>query len=94
MGAASSMGVAAAMGAASTMGAEASKAATQSQTTEYIDRMLDAQDRRAHAEEDFIQSAAEYQVALVNLQRAKGKLPLDKFERYDALRDKLQARDD
>jgi len=27
-------------------------------------------------------------------ERAKGKLPLDKFERYDALRDKLQARDD
>ena len=27
-------------------------------------------------------------------ERARGKLPLDKFERYDALRDKLQARDD
>jgi hypothetical protein len=27
-------------------------------------------------------------------ERARGKLPLDKFERYDALRDKLQQRDD
>jgi hypothetical protein len=27
-------------------------------------------------------------------ERARGKLPLDRFERYDALRDKLQARDD
>ena len=45
-----------------------------SQTSDYIDRMLDAQDRRARAEEEFIQAAAEYQVALVNLQRSKGKL--------------------
>jgi len=27
-------------------------------------------------------------------ERAKGKLPLDRFERLDALRDKLQGRDD
>jgi hypothetical protein len=27
-------------------------------------------------------------------ERAKGKLPLDRFERYDALRNKLQGRDD
>jgi hypothetical protein len=27
-------------------------------------------------------------------ERARGKLPLDKFGRYDALRDKLQSRDD
>jgi hypothetical protein len=27
-------------------------------------------------------------------ERARGKLPLDKFERYDSLRDKLQQRDD
>jgi outer membrane protein TolC len=59
---------------AAVMGAEATKAVTQSQTTDYIDRMLDAQDRRARAEEDFIMAAAEYQVALVNLQRSKGKL--------------------
>ncbi len=56
------------------IGAEATKAANLSQTTDYIDRMLDAQDRRARAEEDFIMAASEYQVALVNLQRAKGKL--------------------
>jgi hypothetical protein len=27
-------------------------------------------------------------------ERARGKLPLDKFERYDALRDRLQAERD
>jgi hypothetical protein len=27
-------------------------------------------------------------------ERAKGRLPLDRFERLDALRDKLQGRDD
>jgi outer membrane protein TolC len=59
---------------AAVIGAEATKAASLSQTADYIDRMLDAQDRRARAEEDFILSAAEYQVALVNLQRAKGRL--------------------
>jgi outer membrane protein TolC len=59
---------------AAVLGAEATKAASLSQTSDYIDRMLDAQDRRARAEEEFIQAAAEYQVALVNLQRSKGKL--------------------
>ena len=59
---------------AAALGPDASKSASLSQTTEYIDRMLDAQDRRARAEEDFITSAAEYQVSLVNLQRAKGRL--------------------
>ena len=39
-------------------GAEATKSASLSQTTEYIDRMLDAQDRRARAEEDFILAAS------------------------------------
>lgn len=56
------------------IGAGATKAASLSQTADYIDRMLDAQDRRARAEEDFILAAAEYQVSLVNLQRSKGKL--------------------
>jgi outer membrane protein TolC len=56
------------------IGAEATKAASLSQTGDYIDRMLDAQDRRARAEEEFIMAAAEYQVSLVNLQRSKGKL--------------------
>ena len=56
------------------IGAEATKAASLSQTSDYIDRMLDAQDRRARAEEEFIMAAAEYQVALVNLQRSKGRL--------------------
>ena len=62
------------------IGAEATKSANISQTTDYIDRMRSvaairyAQDRRARAEEEFIMAASEYQVALVNLQRAKGKL--------------------
>jgi hypothetical protein len=36
--------------------------------------MLDAQDRRATAEEEFIRAAANYQIAIVNLERAKGHL--------------------
>ena len=40
----------------------------------YLSTLLDSQDRRAVAEEDFIRSAADYQIAIVNLERAKGKL--------------------
>jgi hypothetical protein len=40
----------------------------------YLDTLLDSQDRRANAEEQFIQAAANYQIALVNMERAKGKL--------------------
>lgn len=40
----------------------------------YLDSLLDSQDRRANAEEDFIRSAANYQVSLINMQRAKGRL--------------------
>jgi hypothetical protein len=47
--------------------------------------MLDAQDRRANAEEEFIRSAANYQVSLVNMQRAKGKLL--RFEGIQIVRD-------
>jgi outer membrane protein TolC len=60
--------------------------AQASQVTDYIDRMLDAQDRRAIAEEDFIRSAANYQVSLVNLQRAKGKLL--HYENVNVVRDR------
>ena len=70
---------------AAIMGPEATKTAQTSQTTDYLDRMLDAQDRRTRAEEDFISSAANYQVALVNLQRAKGNLL--KYESVGILRD-------
>ena len=66
--------------------AEATKAASLSQTADYIDRMIDAQDRRARSEEDFIMAAAEYQVSLVNLQRSKGKLL--GFEGIQILRDR------
>ena len=40
----------------------------------YLDTLLDSQDRRAGAEEEFIRSAANYQIAIVNLERAKGSL--------------------
>ena len=45
-----------------------------SQTALYLDTLLDSQDRRANAEEEFIRSAANYQIAIVNLERSKGRL--------------------
>jgi outer membrane protein TolC len=44
------------------------------QASSYLDTMLDAQDRRSDAEEEFIRAAANYQISIVNLQRAKGNL--------------------
>ncbi len=44
------------------------------QASGFLDTMLDAQDRRANAEEEFIRAAANYQIAIVNLERAKGNL--------------------
>jgi outer membrane protein TolC len=44
------------------------------QASNYLDTVLDAQDRRSDAEEEFIRAAANYQIAVVNLQRAKGNL--------------------
>ncbi len=46
----------------------------QSQISIYLDQLIDAQDRRANSEEEFIRAAANYQVAIVNLERAKGSL--------------------
>jgi outer membrane protein TolC len=43
-------------------------------TAVYLDALLDSQDRFSIAEEEANLAAANYQVALVNLQRAKGKL--------------------
>ena len=43
-------------------------------TASYLDTLLDGQDRRSNAEEEFIRAAADYQIAIVNLERAKGKL--------------------
>ncbi|KPK80690.1 MAG: hypothetical protein AMJ81_11575 [Phycisphaerae bacterium SM23_33] len=40
----------------------------------YLQLLIDAQDRLAQAEEDFTRSAAAYNVAMVNLQRAQGTL--------------------
>jgi hypothetical protein len=76
---------------AAVMGAEATKQVQASATTDYLDRMLDAQDRRANAEEEFIRSAANYQVSLVNLQRAQGRLL--HFEDVDVVRDRDEDRD-
>ena len=45
-----------------------------SQTAIYLDALIDSQDRRSNAEEEFIRSAANYQVAIVNLERSKGRL--------------------
>lgn len=46
----------------------------ESQISNYLDTVLDAQDRRAAAEEEFIRAAANYQISIVNLERAKGHL--------------------
>ncbi len=46
----------------------------QAQVSDYLDRLIDAQDRQAIAEEEFIRAAANYQVSIVNLERAKGNL--------------------
>ena len=43
-------------------------------TSAFLDTLLDAQDRRSNAAEEFIRAAANYQSALVNLERAKGQL--------------------
>ncbi|MEQ1860174.1 MAG: TolC family protein [Chthoniobacteraceae bacterium] len=51
----------------------------------YLDTVLDSQDRRTLAEEDFIRAAANYQVALVNMQRAKGRLLA--YESVNVVRD-------
>lgn len=45
-----------------------------SQTTIYLDTLIDSQDRRSFVEEEFIRSAANYQIAIVNLERAEGRL--------------------
>ena len=45
-----------------------------SQTAFYLNNLLDSQDRRSNAEEEFIRSAANYQIAIVNLERSKGRL--------------------
>ncbi|MCE9611646.1 MAG: TolC family protein [Chthoniobacter sp.] len=46
----------------------------EARTTIFLDNLLDAQDRRSNAEEEFIRAAANYQIAIVNLERAKGQL--------------------
>jgi outer membrane protein TolC len=46
----------------------------ENQMAGYLDTMLDTQDRRAQAEEEFIRAGANYQIAIVNLERARGRL--------------------
>jgi hypothetical protein len=51
-----------------------------------------------HSEIQFTPDEVELMLEAIQVakypERARGKLPLDKFGRYDALRDKLQSRDD
>ena len=44
------------------------------QLSNYLNVTLDAQDRRSQSQEEFALAVADYQVALVNLERAKGNL--------------------
>ncbi len=46
----------------------------ESGTSLYLEKLLDAQQRRATAREDFLNAIANYNVALTNLERAKGTL--------------------
>ncbi|MEA3207026.1 MAG: hypothetical protein QOE70_83 [Chthoniobacter sp.] len=46
----------------------------EAQVSNFLDTLLDAQDRRAGSEEEFIRAAANYQISIVNLERAKGSL--------------------
>ena len=71
------------------------------ETDETITELVERSPRQADLNlRDFGFTPDEVQLMLEAIQiakypeRARGKLPLDKFERYDALRDKLQARDD
>jgi len=71
------------------------------ETDETITELVERSPRQADPNlRDFGFTPDEVQLMLEAIQiakypeRARGKLPLDKFERYDALRDKLQARDD
>lgn len=44
------------------------------QVSDYLDTILDSQDRKSLADEEFIRAAANYQIAIVNLERSKGTL--------------------
>ena len=52
----------------------------------YLDTMLDGQERRALAEEEFIRAGANYQISIVNLERAKGRLL--NYSAVDVVRDR------
>ena len=56
----------------------------------YLDTLLDSQDRRARAEEEFIRSAAEYQISISNLERSKGNLLA--YKNVNIVRDKDQKK--
>jgi len=46
----------------------------EAQISDYLDTILDSQERKSLADEEFIRAAANYQIAIVNLERAKGTL--------------------
>ena len=70
---------------------------TDDTITELVERRP-REDDHDHREIGFTPDEVQLMLEAIQIakypERARGKLPLDKFERYDALRDKLQARDD
>jgi hypothetical protein len=65
--------------------------------TELVERRTRQVDDDDHREFAFTPEEVELLLEAIQIakypERARGKLPLDKFERYDSLRDKLQERD-
>ena len=66
--------------------------------TELVDRRPREPEHDDHRAFHFTPDEVELMLEAIQVakypERARGKLPLDKFERYDSLRDKLQRRDD
>ncbi|MBJ7603190.1 MAG: hypothetical protein JF888_08395 [Candidatus Dormibacteraeota bacterium] len=66
--------------------------ATEDTITEVVERPAkDRHSRHLHLAADEVQLLLDAIQAAKYPERAKPKLPLEKFERYDQLRDKLQA---
>jgi hypothetical protein len=66
--------------------------------TDLVERKPRQHDHEDHREFHFTPDEVQLMLEAIQIakypERARGKLPLDKFERYDSLRDKLQERDD
>ena len=68
---------------------------TEDTITEMVDRKppLEKHYRTLHLTPEEVELLLDAIQTAKYPERARGKLPLDKFERYDALRDKLQGED-